>query len=360
VSAVSLREAVEVVCSGRDLDAPAARAAFGEIAGGRASEALIAGLLVALKAKGETPEEVAGAVEAYRDAAVGFERPEYRFADSCGTGGDGLGTINVSTAAAFVSAACGLPVAKHGNRSVSSRSGSADVLAALGAALEISPEASRRVLDEVGVCFLFAPHYHPGARHAAGVRRALGMRTIMNLLGPLSNPARPPVQLTGVYSDALVVPVARALALLGCERALVVHGSGLDEIALHGPTMAALVRDGHVEMTTLLPEDAGFERAPLSALLGGAPDDNARLLSAALEGRGPDAHAAAIGLNAGALLWIAGIAGDLRAGAELAMEAMRTGRAGERLIEYVECSRREAGLGDGTREARQGSEVRRA
>ncbi|MEZ4307040.1 MAG: anthranilate phosphoribosyltransferase [Polyangiaceae bacterium] len=338
---MSLREAVEVVCSGRDLDAAAARGAFGEIARGGAPEALIAGLLVALKAKGETPEELSGAVEAYREAAVAFERPDYRFADSCGTGGDGHGTINVSTAAAFVAASSGLPIAKHGNRSVSSRSGSADVLSALGAAIEVSPQASRRVLDETGVCFLFAPRYHPGARHAAGVRRALGMRTIMNLLGPLSNPARPPVQLTGVYSAELVVPVARTLALLGCERALVVHGGGLDEIALHAPTTAALVRDGEVEPMTLTPEDAGVAHAPLSALAGGSPEENAVLLSEVLRGQGAEAHAAAIAINAGALLWIAELAPDLREGTAMAMDAMRSGRAHRTMTEYVKCSQRE-------------------
>lgn len=331
----SIRELVEHVCTARDLDESAAYHAFREVAAGRVPEPLLAALLVALKTKGETDEETAGAARAFREAAVPFERPTYTFADCCGTGGDGQGTINVSTAVAFVAAEAGLPIAKHGNRSVSSRAGSADVLEALGAAIELPPAASRRLLDDLGLCFLHAPQYHPGARHAAAARRNLGMRTIMNLLGPLANPARPPVQLTGVYDAALVEPVARTLGLLGCETALVVHGGGLDELALHAPTYAALLRSGAIETMELSPDDAGLARAPLSALRGGSPQENAGLLASALRGRGPDAHLAAIAYNAGALLWIADFATSLKEGARVAMSVLTSGRAHERLTNYV-------------------------
>src|SRR3546814_9574888 len=191
-------------------------------------------MLVALRLKGETTDELIGAARALRAFDAPLERPDYPFADTCGTGGDGSGAINVATAVAFVAAAAGLPVAKHGNRSVTSRCGSADVLEQLGAKLDVPAEVSRKALDETGVCFLFAPRYHPGLRHAGPVRRALKVRTIMNVLGPCVNPAEPGVQLLGVADPRLLEPVARTLAALGVERALVVHGAGLDEIALHG------------------------------------------------------------------------------------------------------------------------------
>lgn len=320
-----------------------AEAVFRDVVHGAVSEIELAALLVALKAKGETPDEVAGAARALSGAAVPFDRPEYLFADSCGTGGDGHGTINVSTAVAFVAAEAGVPVAKHGNRSVSSRSGSADVLDALGARVERTPSASRRSLDEDGFCFLFAPQYHAGLRHAMTVRRTLGVRTMMNLLGPLVNPARPPVQLMGVYEPARVGSIARTLGLLGCRSALVVHGSGLDEIALHGPTTAALLRDGLVTEMVLRPEEAGVTPAPLEALHGGTPRDNAASLSAVLQGRGPTAHAHAVAINAGALLWIAGLASNLREGARAALAVIAGGRAHERLLGFVARSHAEEG-----------------
>src|SRR5687767_9555083 len=216
--------------SGRSLDQSAAQGLFEELVAGALGEPMIAAMLVALRLKGETADELIGAARALRAADAPFPRPDYLFADSCGTGGDGAGTINVSTAAAFVAAAAGLPVAKHGNRSVTSRCGSADVLEQLGVKLEIGAEQSRRALDETGICFLFAPLYHPGLRHAGPVRRALKIRTIMNVLGPCVNPAEPQVQLLGVADPALLEPVARTLAALGVANALVVHGSGLDEI----------------------------------------------------------------------------------------------------------------------------------
>ena len=236
--AISAELIVARLLDGKDLDQREAELLFGELVEGRLAEPLMSAAFVALRLKGETADEMTGAAFALRAAARPFPRPDYLFADSCGTGGDFSGSINVSTAAGIVAAACGLPIVKHGNRSFTSKCGSADVLEALGARLDLSPERSRQVLDETGFCFLLAPLYHPGIAHAGPVRRALKVRTIMNLLGPCLNPARPSVHLLGVAEPKLIRPVAETLKALGVERALVVHGSGLDELALHGFTEA--------------------------------------------------------------------------------------------------------------------------
>lgn len=332
-------EAIDRLCGGAGLTEAMAESLFAEIVAGRMSEVQIAGLLVALKARGEAPEELIGAARALRAAAEPFPSPDGLFADTCGTGGDGAGTINISTAVAFAAAACGLPVVKHGNRSITSRCGSADVLERLGARLDMSAEDSRRLFDAVGVCFLFAPHYHPGMRHAGPVRKALGVRTIFNMLGPCLNPARPPVQIVGVPSAALIEPIARTLHALGCRRALVIHGSGLDEIALHGPTIAMQVTDDAFRTLEFTPELAGVTAAPLSALAGGGPEENATRLRAILGGQGSKAEADMVAINAGALLMLAGLAPDLRTGTQAAGDALRSGAAGERLNAFVEASR---------------------
>nr|MDQ4087871.1 anthranilate phosphoribosyltransferase [Pseudomonadota bacterium] len=279
-------EALSALFAGRSLSQAEAQGLFAELVAGRLSEPAIAALLIALKIKGETADELIGAARALRAADLDFERPAYLFADSCGTGGDGSGSINVSTASAFVAAAAGLPVAKHGNRSITSRCGSADVLEQLGVKLDVSPELSRRALDEVVICFLFAPTYHPGLKHAGPVRRALKVRTVMNVLGPCLNPAEPSVQLLGVAEARLLEPVAQTLAALGVRRAIVVHGAGLDEIALHGPSQAVRLRQGHIEPMLITPEDAGLRQAPLEALKGGDPEQNAARMKALLEGKG--------------------------------------------------------------------------
>jgi anthranilate phosphoribosyltransferase len=245
---------------GGDLDSFSAETLFGSLVNGTLPEPSIAAMLIALRLKGETAEELIGAARALRAADEPFPRPDYLFADTCGTGGDGSGSINVSTAVAFVAAAAGLPIAKHGNRSVTSSCGSADVLEKLGARLDVSAEVSRRALDEAGVCFLFAPRYHPGLRHAGPVRRALKVRTIMNMLGPCVNPAEPQVQLLGIADPRMLEPIALTLAALGLEDALVVHGAGLDEIALHGPTQAVRLRSGEIEPMLITPEDAACAR----------------------------------------------------------------------------------------------------
>lgn len=319
-----MNHVIDQLCAGRHLDAVHTHQLFGRLMAGELNEPQIAALLVAFKAKGETPEEIAGAARALREAATPFASPDYLFADTCGTGGDGQHTVNISTAVAFVAAAMGIPVAKHGNRSVSSKCGSADVLEACGVRLDPTPEVARRCLDDAGVCFLFAPRYHAGVRHAMPVRRALGTRTMFNLLGPLANPARPPVQIMGVYDPALCAPLARTLGLLGCDAALVVHGSGLDELAIHGETTAALYRNGGVVELTLCPEEAGLERHPLDALRGGEPEENAAWLQRTLAGDGERAHKAAIALNAGALAMITGKAELLSDGVSAALEVLET------------------------------------
>lgn len=311
---------------------------FARVIAGEIDPVLLAALLVALKVKGESAEEIAAAAKALRAAGKPFPRPDYFFADSCGTGGDGLGTLNVSSAVAFVAAGCGLPVAKHGNRSVSSRSGSADVLEALGVNVRANAATARRCLDQAGVAFLFAPDYHPGIAHAMAVRRSLATRTLFNVLGPLVNPAAPPCQLTGVYAPELVVPVAEALRALGTERALVVHGSGLDEIALHGPTLVARVAGGRVETLELTPADAGLAPRPLAALRGGTPEENAVALAAVLEGKGSVAYREAVALNAGALLWVAERVENLRRGVDWALATLANGEAARRLERLRELS----------------------
>jgi anthranilate phosphoribosyltransferase len=261
------------------------------------------------------------------------------FADCCGTGGDGSGLINVSTATAFVAAAAGLPIAKHGNRSVSSRCGSADVLEAVGAKIEVGPEHARALLDETGFCFLFAPAYHPGMKHAALVRRQLAVRTIMNLLGPCINPARPPVQLLGVADPRMLRRIAETLSAMGVDQALVVHGSGLDEVALHGETKAVRLSGGEIAELVIAPEDAGLERAPLSVVTGGDPAENGARLQALLAGRGSSAETDITILNAAALLFTAGKSATLKDAAAEAREVLLTGQAAQVLDKYIEASR---------------------
>lgn len=322
----------------RDLTREETTAAFRAMIDGTFGAVEIAAVLGGLLARGETAAEVAGAAEALRTAALPFPRPPYAYADTCGTGGDGAGTVNISTAVAFVAAELGVPVAKHGNRSVSSRCGSADLLETLGVRLDPAPEVARRCLDAIGLCFLFAPQYHQGVRHAMPVRRALGVRTLFNLLGPLTNPSTPPWQLLGVYDPRRCRLLAETLQLMGTETALVVHGGGLDEIAVHVPTTAVLLRDGVITELTLVPEEGGIGRHPLEALRGGGPAENAAWLQDLLAGRGAPAHVDAVSINAGAMAWIAGKAPNLAAGTALAREALQSGRARARLEQWKELS----------------------
>jgi anthranilate phosphoribosyltransferase len=334
-----VENSISRLLEGHDLDRDSARALFGRIVEGSLSEPLMAAAFTALRLKGESAEELIGAAQALRAAAKPFPSPQYLFADSCGTGGDYSGSINVSTAAAIVAAACGLPVVKHGNKSFTSKCGSADVLEALGARLDLTALESRDIFDQTGFCFLLAPRYHPGIAHAGAVRRALKVRTIMNLLGPCLNPARPPVQLLGVADPALIRPIAETLHALGVERALVVHGSGLDEVALHGFTQAILLTDGSFEELEITPEQAGLRRQGVDRVSGGTPHENAMRLTKLLAGEGREADSSIVALNAGALLMAAGLADGIRQGVAMALDAMSLGRASRVLADFIEASR---------------------
>ena len=334
-----IRNAIDALCDGQDMTRDQTHALFAAVMSGDLSEPQLCALLIALKSKGETADEIAGAATAMREAALQLDTGELEVADSCGTGGDGAQTVNISTAAALVAAEAGVIVAKHGNRSISSRCGSADVLEQCGVNIQAAPEVSRRCLDRVGLCFLFAPQYHAGVRHAMPVRRGLGVRTMFNLLGPLANPALPKFQLMGVYDPARCRVMAETLALLGCEKALVVHGGGLDEIALHSDTHAALLDGGTVRELTVKPSDVGLSNRPLDTLRGGAPEDNATWLRDLLSGRGSQAHREAVAINAGALMWLCGKAASHREGVAAILDILSGDAAHRRLERWAEESR---------------------
>jgi anthranilate phosphoribosyltransferase len=324
--------------AGEDLSSADTQLIFEALTRGELTEIWITALLVALKVKGETEHELVGAARALAAAAVPFPRPDYLFADTCGTGGDGSGSINISTAAALVAAAAGLPIAKHGNRSASSYCGSADVLERLGARIDLPPEDSRRVLDEAGFCFLFTPQYHPSVAVAGPVRRMLKARTIMNFMGPCLNPARPPVQLLGTSREDLLEPISRTLAELGTQKALVVYGSGMDEVAVHGDTHAIRLSQGRLSREKIRPEDFGIERSQLESLKGGGLEENAERLKNVLMGRGRPAETAAVALNAAALLATAGSEGDIGTFYEQARDILHRGAAYDRLIHFIALS----------------------
>jgi anthranilate phosphoribosyltransferase len=334
---VSLRKAIGEAVQGHEVPAPVLEAAFDEIVGGGASEAEIAALLVALRTKGETVGEIVAAARALRAHADTAEG-DPRAVDTCGTGGDGADTFNISTAAAFVVAGAGVPVAKHGNRSASSRCGSIDVLEGLGVRVELSTAQSAKLLAEVGVAPFFARRAHPAMRYVAPVRAKLGIRTLMNCLGPLLNPVGVRYQLVGVYDAGLVEPLAAALGRLGAARALVVRGEdGLDEITTTGPTRAALWADGRVETLTLRPEAAGLATARPEDLRGGDVEENAAKIRAILGGEPGPARDVVLA-NAGAALWVAGATADWRSGVERAAESLDSGAAAARLDALVRAS----------------------
>jgi anthranilate phosphoribosyltransferase len=308
---------------------------FDTIIKGEMEPVLLAATLTALKIKGETPDEIAGAASALLANANPFPRPEYDFADIVGTGGDGSNTINISTTAAFVAAACGVKVAKHGNRGVSSKSGSSDLLDSFGINLAMSPEATAKAVDDLGVAFLFAPQYHGGVRHAMPVRQAMKTRTIFNILGPLINPARPNIELMGVYDASLVLPLAKTIAKMGLKRAAVVHGSGLDEVAIHGETLVAEIVDGKVTEYTLSPQDFGVNSHPLEAINGGEPEENRAIITDILTGKGTEAQVSAVAVNVALLLRLFGHE-DLKANTQKAIEAMNSGKAYELVTQLAQ------------------------
>jgi len=324
---VPVRHAIARVTGGHDLTDAEMTAAVEAILGGDADAAAVGGLLVALRMKGETVGELVSAARVLRAHAVAVAGAPAGAIDTCGTGGDGAGTLNVSTAAGLVAAACGVPVAKHGNRAVSGRVGGADVLEALGVRLELPPARLGECLRATGFAFLFAPSLHPAMRHAAAPRRALGVRTLFNLLGPLANPAGVRRQVVGVFDRRWVVPMAEALLALGAERAWVVHGAGrLDELALAGDSVVAEVASGCIRQLSVSAASAGVAAAPTSALAVGSVPEAAACLSGVLAGeRGPARDV--VCLNAAAALVVAEKAADLRAGVALAARALDGGAA---------------------------------
>lgn len=329
-----MKEIIEQICHGHHLSFEQSRRTFERVMAGELTDVDIAALLIALKSKGENFDEIAGAAFAMRAAATAVPYQGI-CADSCGTGGDGAHTINVSTAVALVVAACGLPVAKHGNRSVSSKCGSADVLEACGVTLETTPEIAAKQLQALGVCFLFAPKYHPAVRHVMPVRQHLKTRTIFNLLGPLCNPANPTFQVTGVYDPKFCKPLAETLGKLGVQRALVVHGSGLDELAIHGPSAGAFWDRGALSEFNFDPKSHGIAGATPEALKGGDPEENARLFEAVLKGEGLAAHNDIVAVNAGALLWTGEKAASIDAGIVLARNCLKNGGGFELLQKWI-------------------------
>lgn len=338
-----VREAIQKATRGEDLTRGEMEAAMEEIMAGEATSAQIGSLLTALKMKGETVDEITGAATVMRRKALPVSVADNGtpLLDTCGTGGDGAGTFNISTTVAFVIAAAGVRVAKHGNRSVSSSCGSADVLRELGAALDLTPEQVGQCIDRTGFGFLFAPSFHLAMRYAAGPRQEMGIRTMFNVLGPLTNPAGASCQLVGVYDPELTEPIALALRGLGVESAMVVHGmDGLDEISLSGPTKISHLRNGDVTTIMFDPSQVGMQCSTLDDIKGGTAEDNARHLLAVLEGK-PDPRRDVTLLNAAAALIVAGKADDFAGGLERAAEAVDSGRAREKLQEYIDFTLRQ-------------------
>lgn len=309
--------------------------AMREIVNGEATDAQIGAWITALRMKGEKVDEITGAAEVLREKCVRIDTGGERVVDLCGTGGDGTGTFNISTTAAFVAAGAGVTVAKHGNRAISSSSGSADLLLSLGVKIDVAPKITEECLRAIHIGFLFAPTLHPAMKHAAGPRKETGIRSIFNILGPLSNPAGAEAQLIGVYRRDLVEPIALALKNLGLKRAFVVHGmDGLDEITLTDQTLVAELRDREIRTFTIQPEDFGFQRCGLEALAGGNPGENAEITRRILKGEKGPCRDVTI-LNAGAAIMVGGRAEDLREGIELAGESIDSGKAMQKLDELV-------------------------
>lgn len=326
-----IQDAIRKLAEGQHLTQEEAYETLAQVMRGEATQAQIGALLLALRLRGEAPAEVAGFARAMREAALAVPTRHACLVDTCGTGGDAQGTFNISTTAAFIVAGAGVPVAKHGNRAASSQCGSADVLRELGVCVELGPHAAGRCLDEIGIGFLFAPGLHPAMAHAAGPRRELGLRTVFNILGPLTNPAGARRQLLGAFSEAAARLMAAALHDLGAEHALVVHGEdGLDEITTTAPTLMVEVRAGEATEWTLTPEELGLARAQPEELKGGDPERCAEILRRVLAGESGPTRDIAL-LNAAAGIYVGGAAPDLAQGLRMAAASVDSGAAGEKL-----------------------------
>ncbi|BAV34636.1 anthranilate phosphoribosyltransferase [Sulfuricaulis limicola] len=337
---MDMPSAIRAVIERRNLSGDEMREVMRLIMTGQATPAQIGGFLAGLRTKGETVEEIAAAAGVMRELAtpVGVSGPH--LVDTCGTGGDGASTFNISTASAFVVAAAGGKVAKHGNRSVSSKSGSADVLEAAGVNLELTPEQVARCVNEVGVGFMFAPKHHGAMKHAIGPRREMGVRTIFNLLGPLTNPANAPNQVLGVFSDQWVEPLAEVLQRLGSEHVLVVHAEdGMDEISIGAPTHVAELKEGRVRIFTIQPEQFGLRRSEVSKLVAGSPAESLKMIESVLNNEAGPARDI-VALNAGAAIYVAGLAPGLAAGIKSAQAVIASGAARKKLQDLVALSRK--------------------
>jgi len=332
-----ISEAIDIVIDGANLNHDQAMQVMEEMMTGAASEIQMATLLTALRYKGESDKEILGFAEVMRSKSTKVTPKSTGLIDTCGTGGDKSGTFNISTSAAIVVAAAGAKVAKHGNRSVSSKCGSADVLEGLGVNIDLEPQDVADCIDEVGVGFLFAQRHHGAMKHVAPVRKAMGIRTVFNILGPLTNPASAEFQLLGVYDEELCAPMARVLKQLGVTRAMVVHGKGgLDEVSLEGPTIYAELRDGKVKMNKFLPEDFGFPAIKREDIMGGSIDDNVDIVRAVVDPGFENMKSQVVYANAGTALYVAGIADNIMDGAEKARAAVLDGRAKQVLDDLVD------------------------
>ncbi len=347
---MNIQQAISRVVTGNDLERTEMAAVMQQMMSGDATDAQIGGLLVALRMKGETIDEIAGAAEVMRDLATPVVISDPHLVDLVGTGGDGANLFNVSTASSFVVAAAGAKVAKHGNRSVSSTSGSSDLLECLGVPLDLSPEQVARAISEVGLGFMFAPAHHSAMRYAIGPRRELGMRTLFNILGPLTNPARVQRQVIGVFAPELCVPLAQVLKALGSIHAMVVHSDdGLDEISIAAGTLVAELRDGNVTSYHISPEEFRLERQNLDGLAVDSAAASADLIRRALAGDGDTAArkaAAMLALNGGATIYVSGVAATLADGVAMADDVLASGQAAEKMRQFIDFTRLMRGKAD--------------
>lgn len=333
-----IKEAILQLAKKENLTYDTALAVMNEIMGGEATPVQMSAYLTALSLKGETIDEITGSAKGMRDHCIRLLH-DMDVLEIVGTGGDGANSFNISTTSSLVIAAGGVPVAKHGNRAASSKCGAADVLEALGVNITVSPEKSSRLLKDIGICFLFAQNYHIAMKYVAPIRRELGIRTVFNILGPLSNPAGANMELMGVYDEALVEPLARVMSNLGVKRGMVVYGQDkLDEISMSAPTSICEIRDGEYENYTITPEMFGFEKCTKEELAGGSPQENAAITKAILSGEEQGAKRNAVLMNAGAALYLAGKTDTLQDGVKLAGELIDSGRALAKLEEFVKYS----------------------
>jgi anthranilate phosphoribosyltransferase len=341
-----ITETINQLITGKDLTQSEAAETMDEIMDGEATPSQISGFLVALRIKGETVEEIAGLATTMRQKALSVPIDGNKLIDTCGTGGDNSGSLNISTAAALVAAGAGVSVAKHGNRSMTSSCGSADVLEELGVSVDLGPEGVARSIKESGMGFMFAQTFHPAMRYVAPIRRELGVRTVFNILGPLTNPAGAKAQVLGVADPTLLEKMAQVLKLLGSHHALVIHGNdGLDEFSLSGPTMVAELKNGEVSTYSIDAHDYGLARAPNSALVGGNAQRNAALLLEVLQGV-PGPHRDAVIINAGAALLVSGTTTDLQQGINLAADVIDSGKARSSLDELIRITQDARGRSD--------------